>query len=152
MSRYMMLPTLLLAVAVATQPALVHAQDYQDYVARWSPASAPLCRVFTSADAWQRTLRPAAVMGAHRPFAPPAQFWREHAVVFVARTIYAGSADDALSIRRIERTNEVMTVDYSFAPTPRASSTMNWWSAAAVEKPLPARVIFRENGRTVCQA
>ena len=146
-----MLQALLLAAALAApQTALLHPQDFQDYVEHWSPASAPLCRVFTSAASWAQTLHPAAVMGAHRPFAPREAFWRDHAVLFVARTIYAGPADDVLKVRRITRASDGLAFDYTYSATPPSSSTMNWWVGAAVEKPLPRRVVFRENGRTVC--
>ena len=146
-----MLQALLLAAVLATpQPMLFHPQDYQDYVVHWRPANAPLCKALTSEAAWEQTLHPAAVMGTRRPFAPPAAFWRTHALLFVARTIYAGPVDNVLNVRRIVRSRDRIVLDYTFSPTPHASSTMNWWIGAVVAKPLPALIVFRENDRTVC--
>jgi hypothetical protein len=146
----MIVQMLLLIGALGAQPAVLHPQDYQDYVAHWKPASAPLCRVFTSAEQWQQTLRPAAVMDGHRPFAPPAGFWNDHAVLFVARTMYAGATENALTVRQVTRTPSALTLDYAFSPTPPASSTSALWAAAVVQKPVPPAVVFNENGRTVC--
>lgn len=89
-------------------------------------------------------------MGANRPFSPPDSFWRNRAVLFVARSTYAGSASDVLAPRRVVRDGPNIIFDYTFSPASRSSSTIASWTGAVVEKPLPAHVVFRENGRTVC--
>lgn len=147
------IPTLayvLAAAAPAASSTLLDPNAYQVFVRHWNPASAPFCAAIASTEQWSDVLHPAAVMRGHKLFAPPASFWQHHAVLFVARTLYAGATTGVFRLRSVERARESTTVSYAFHPTPYASSTMSWWMGVVVDKPLSKPITFRENGRNVC--
>jgi len=54
---------------------------YLSFIANWTPDTAPFCAVLRSAADWSAVLRPAAVMGSAKPFAPPADFWSANGVL-----------------------------------------------------------------------
>src|SRR5277367_1967331 len=125
--------------------------DYQVFVARWSPSSAPLCAVIETADAWSQLLHPAAVMWSNKAFAPPADFWNDHAVLLFARIVNGGSDTKTIfHLDGVKTTQDAIDVDEHFTPPPAASYKINWYLAVAVNKPLAAHVHFVENGAPVC--
>jgi hypothetical protein len=123
---------------------------YQSFVRNWKPENAPLCAVIRSQADWDKVLAPAARMGGTPTYAPPAAFWDTKAVLFVARVINAGNTADVFRVERVEFGKHTLELDYSYRPTPPASSTMKWYLAVAVAKPLPATVRFTEGGKVVC--
>ncbi|HEY5210859.1 MAG TPA: hypothetical protein VIJ42_15580 [Stellaceae bacterium] len=123
---------------------------YQSFVANWTPEDRPFCAVLRSAADWNRVLKPAPTMGGTRPFAPPAAFWRKHAILLLARILGAGDTATVFQVERVARDPGALRLDYRFAPTPPASSTMKWYLAVAVAKPLPPVARFREDGKIVC--
>ena len=124
--------------------------DYQSFVGNWAPNSAPLCAALRSGADWERVLHPAPTMWRHKPFAPSAAFWTGHAVLLVARVANAGPTADILTHEHVRRAKDALEVDYAFRPTPPASSTIKWYLALAVPRPLPPEVRFKEGGRLVC--
>jgi len=125
--------------------------DYQVFVARWSPSSAPLCAVIETADAWSVLLHPAPVMWSNKAFAPPADFWNDHAVLLYARIVNGGSDTKTIfHLDGVKTTQDAIDVDEHFTPPPAASYKINWYLAVAVSKPLAAHVHFFENGAPVC--
>jgi len=123
---------------------------YQSFVGNWVPAGAPLCAALRSQADWDGVLHPAAVMGANRPFSPPADFWNSKAVLLVARVVDAGDTTGIFHLTRLQRDRDAVELDYAFAAPPHASSTMTWYLAVAVAKPLAATIRFKESGHTVC--
>jgi hypothetical protein len=123
---------------------------FQSFVVNWADAEQPFCRTMLSASDWDRWLKPAATMGFRRPFAPPAKLWNSHAVLLVARVVSAGDTSDVFSHLRMTGDERELALDYRFAPNPPASSTMKWYLALEIPKPLPPTVVVRENGRSVC--
>jgi hypothetical protein len=123
---------------------------FQSFVANWADAEQPFCRAMLSAADWERWLKPAPTMGFHRPFAPQADLWNHHAVLLVARVVNAGDTSGVFSNPRVTGDERELALDYRFAPTPPASSTMKWYLALEIAKPLPPTVVVRENGRSVC--
>lgn len=53
---------------------LLDPNAYQSFIANWTPATEPLCAAIQSQADWDIVFRPAPVIGANRPFAPPAEF------------------------------------------------------------------------------
>jgi hypothetical protein len=129
---------------------VVQPDQYQSFVVNWSPANKPFCVAIRSEREWSRVFHPAPVMGSHPPFAPPSAFWTQHALLVVARVINTADASQVFHIDSVTRDERVVEIRYTFRPTPPAPSTMKWWIGAAVAKPLPPMVRFRENGRMVC--
>lgn len=124
--------------------------DYQSFVRNWVPETVPLCAAIASADAWDHVLHPAPTMGRTRPFAPASAFWNDHAILLLAKVVNAGDVSHVFRLVGVERTRDAIEVNYGFRPTPPASSTMKWYFAIAVAKPLPALVRFRQEGKIVC--
>jgi len=147
---------LLLALALAA-PAfaapvsftVLSPDDYQSFVGNWKPDSAPLCAAIDSAARWNAVLHPAAVMGAHKPFAPAPSFWASRMVLLLARVTPAGG-EGAFTAPSVAVAGRTLTVSYTFKPPPPASSTIKWYLALAVPKTAPTSVVFQENGHTVC--
>jgi len=123
---------------------------YQSFVANWIPADRPFCAILRSAAEWNRVLKPAPTMDRTRPFAPPPAFWRKHAILLLARILGAGDTANIFQVERVARDPGALRLDYRFTPTPPASSTMKWYLAVAVAKPLPPVARFGENGKIVC--
>ncbi len=123
---------------------------YQSFVANWQPADGPFCAVIRTATDWDRVLKPAPTMGRTRPFAPPPEFWHFKAVLLVAHVIGAGDASDVFQVVRLSLGTGGLELDYRFIPTPPATSTMKWYLAVALPKPLPLVVRFMENRRLIC--
>jgi hypothetical protein len=124
--------------------------DYQSFVGNWTPDTAPLCAAIGSADQWEHVLRPAATMGSHKLFAPPADFWAGHVVLLFARTVNAGDLSKVFQVDDVLRRKDTTDVTLRFKPTPPASSTAKSYFAVAVDKPISARVRFIQDGNIVC--
>src|SRR5690242_12174027 len=86
-------PPLILALAACPagdpQYTVLSPSDYHVFVAPWTPADQPFCSAFQTAADWEARMHPAAVMGDNK-FAPPAEIWRDHAVVLMARETNPG--------------------------------------------------------------
>jgi len=123
---------------------------YQSFVGNWAPADAPLCAALRSQADWAGVLHPAAVMGGNKAFSPPVDFWNTKAVLLVARVIDAGDTAKVFHLTHLQRSHDAIDLDYAFAAPPHASSTMKWYLAVAVAKPLPPTLRFREDGHIVC--
>jgi hypothetical protein len=148
----------MLALAGIAMPAL--AQDssyslldpnaYQSFVANWTPADKPLCAAIQSQDDWDSVFHPAPVMGADKPFAPPSDFWRDHAVLVLAKVMDAGDTTNVFPVTNVHRDEKLIEIKYSYRLTPPASSKIKYWLGVSVAKPLPPAVRFTEDGRVVC--
>lgn len=139
------------AAQAETTAKVFDPHDYQVFVSRWTPEGTPLCAAIESAGDWSQILHPAPVMSGNKAFAPPADFWKGHAVLLVARTVPGGS--DTTQIFHFKGVSEVAgvtTVGESFTPPPPASYQINWYMAVAVPKPLAAQIQFVENGKPIC--
>jgi hypothetical protein len=140
------------APAAAQEPAYVQLDPgaFQSFVRNWTPASKPLCAAIRSQTEWDMIMSPAATMGSSKPFGPPADFWSHSAMLLVARVVDAGDMAQVFRLQRVGRAAGTIDIAYSFAPPPKASSTMKWWLGVEVEKPLPKTIRFVEGGRVVC--
>jgi hypothetical protein len=138
------------STALALDVTPLNPADYQSFVGNWTPADAPLCAAIGSAEAWNRVLHPAAVMGDRRPFAPPSEFWERHAVLLFARVVPGGGQASALRLAGAERSPDAIDIVVAVTPPPPSSWTMKSWLAVAVPKPLPPHVGFLENGKRIC--
>lgn len=149
---------LLLAVADAAPEAATAEQSYeqldpnayQSFVANWEPDVGPLCAVIRTQADWDRVLKPAPTMGRTKPFSPPPEFWKFKAILLVAHVIGAGDTSSVFQVQHLVRGKGGMQLDYRFTPTPPASSSIKWYLAVAVPKPLPKLVRFTENRRLIC--
>ncbi len=150
---------LLALLSVAVAAAAAWAEDVaprafdlaatQGYVANWAPQGEPFCAVLRSAADWKATIRPAATMGSSRPFEPPADSWTRSALFVVARVTYA-TQGEALAVTGLRNTREGLEIDTRFAPPAPASYTVKTTAAVELEKPLPQKILVRENGAVVC--
>lgn len=129
---------------------LLDPDAYQSFVGNWTPDTAPLCAAIGSADQWDHVLHPAATMGSHKPFAPPADFWKGHVVLLFARVVNAGDLSKVFQVDDVLRRKDTTDVTLRFKPTPAASSNEKAYFAVAVDKPIPARVRFIQDGSIVC--
>jgi hypothetical protein len=148
---------LLLALLLALQPPsppappqTVDPSQFQSFLGSWSPSTAPLCAAIDSASRWETLFHPAAVMYANRPFEPAPAYWIGHGTIVVARAIYNGDTAHVFAVNSVTRDNGAMRIDYTFRPTPKSSSTMNWWFGISVSKPMPQTIEIAENGKLVC--
>jgi hypothetical protein len=125
--------------------------DYQVFVTKWSPDSAPLCAAIETSQQWSQILHPAPVMWSNKAFAPPGTFWKDRAVLLVARIVNGGGDTKTIfHLNGVKTTEDSLVLDEHFTPTPPASYRMNWYLAVAVNKPLPTQIHFIENGAPVC--
>ena len=124
--------------------------QYQSFVRNWNPDSSPLCAVIRSQADWDKVFAPAPRMGGTQIFAPPAAFWDAKAVLLVARVVNAGRTGDVFKVEGVEVKGNALELDYSYRPTPPASSTMKSYLAVAIAKPLPTTVRFKEGAKLVC--
>jgi hypothetical protein len=138
------------AALPARQFNVLNPGDYQSFAGNWTPDTAPLCAAMGSADQWDHVLHPAATMGSHKPFAPPADFWNRHVVLLLARIVDAGDLSKVFQVDDVLRRKDTIDVTLRFKPTPPASSRMKAYIAVAVDKPIPARVRFIQDGSIVC--
>ena len=143
---------LLAAPAVAQQLPfqVLNPSDYQGFVANWE-GDGPFCAAIASPEEWDRVIRPAAVMGANRPFGPPASLYRERTILLIARTVSGGSsASNPLQVQGVNLASGRVRISTRFTPPAGASYQSKIWTAVAVRRPLGNRVDFVENGRIVC--
>ena len=157
MKPYLVMPAVLLALGCGATARAAEAwymrldpHVYENYVADWSPADAPLCAVIRSRAEWNRILRAEPNTSLINTYSLPAAFARGDAVLLVAREINFGQTSAVFRPTDVERTPNAMEVDYRFKPTPPANTTISWYMALEVAKPLPPTVRFVENGREVC--
>lgn len=149
------LGTALLAAPAAAAPVPfepLRAGDYQSFVGNWE-GSAPLCVAISSAAEWDAVIHPAAVMGAHRPYAPPAAFWRDRTLLLIARVGAPGpgGVDGTLRISGVESRRGRIEVATLFSQAPSANYTAKLWVGAVVRRPLASRTVaFTESGRILC--
>jgi len=129
---------------------LLDPNAYQSFVGNWTPDTAPLCAAMSSDAQWNRVLHPAATMGSHKPFAPPGNFWSGRAVLLFARVVNAGDPAKVFQVDDVLRRKDTIDVTLRFKPTPPASSTMKIYFAVAVDKPIPPRIRFIQDGTIVC--
>jgi hypothetical protein len=141
---------LMSALAAGARAQLLDPDAYQSFVGNWSPKAAPLCTAMENAGEWESVLHPAPVMGGNKAFEPPSALWNHHAVLLLARVVNAGDTAHVFRLLRVTRTRGAIEMSVTFAPTPPASSTMKWYMALAVAKPLPPRIRIRENGAVIC--
>ena len=152
-SRIIALGFVLLLAAACAQPTdfrVLSPNDYQSFVANWTPQERPFCAAFESGSDWTAVMHPAPTQMS-RSFAPPDEFWRAHAVLLLARVVNSGDASHVFRVNRVERGLHAIDVDYTFTPTPAATSTMKWYLAIEVAKPLPRTIRFREAGQVTCE-
>jgi hypothetical protein len=145
--------TALAGSARARTPAdyqMLNPSDYHVFVRPWADESKPECAALGAAADWSRVTAPAAIMG-HNVFGPPASTWSQHAVLFLARVADAGPTAGIFTVTHVSRTPNEIDVDYTFQRNPPATSTMRWYFALVVAKPLPPIVRFREAGEVVCE-
>ncbi len=139
------------ARADETAPQRFDLGAYQSYVANWTPDTKPFCAILRSSADWSAVIRPAAVMGSAKPFAPPADTWTTNAVLVVARTAYASQGDAAaLIVAGVRETQGAIEVETRFSPPPPSSYASKQAVALAFRKPLPENIVVRENGAVVC--
>jgi len=119
---------------------------YQSFVMNWTPDSAPFCAAMRSPAEWDAVMHPAPVMGPHKPFAPPASFWKEHAVLLIAKVVGGGDKVEAFTDVSVKGG----AVAYRFQAPPSASFQVKSALMLAVSKPLAGKVRFIENGKPVC--
>ena len=72
-------------------------------------------------------------------------------MLLLARIVNSGDASHVFRVNRVERSLHAIDVDYTFTPTPAATSTMKWYLAIEVAKPLPRTLRFREAGQVTCE-
>lgn len=149
-----LISVLALAACSAAAPpyTVLNSNDYHVFVAPWEPADQPFCAAFQSAADWEARMRPAAVMGQNT-FAPPADIWREHAVVMMARETNPGDPAHLFNVTGVTKSTDADALDVhtTFTPAPASTSTIIAYVAVEVSKPLPHVIHFNENGRDVCE-
>jgi hypothetical protein len=144
---------LLAPAAAAAQPVSYTALDpaaYHAFVVNWTPDTAPLCALISSAAQWSQVMHPAPVMGGPQTFGPPDTIWRTQSVLLLARVTPAGATASTLHPVFVKLTGGVLEVDYQFKAPPAASSTIKDYMALQIPEVVPTSVVFKENGETVC--
>ncbi|WP_149365262.1 hypothetical protein [Rhodanobacter sp. T12-5] len=125
--------------------------DYQVFLTHWTPDGAPLCAVMQTEAQWSRVLHPAAVMWRNKHFAPPANFWKDHAVVLLGRSVFGtNNTRHVFRLESVTRGSGTLTLAVHFEPPHASSYKMGWFIAVAVNKPLPQQIAFVENGALLC--
>ena len=130
---------------------LLNPRDYHAFVGNWTPSDQPLCRVIRSGTEWRNNLHPAAVMG-NNVFGPPETLFTDHVVLMLAREMPSGDTAGVFIVMSVTRGANETVVDYDYTPPPASTSTMKWYFAAVVDKPVKGPVRFSEHGHTVCEA
>lgn len=104
------------APGLAQEPSytVLDPKAYQSFVANWTPSNKPLCAAIQSQADWDAVFHPAPVMGANRPFGPPAEFWNDRAVLVLAKVIDNGDTAKVFQLTGVHRDEKIIEVDYSF--------------------------------------
>jgi hypothetical protein len=152
----LVIPALMLATAACSDAyppfRTLNPNDYHVFVAPWSPADQPLCVALQSAADWEARMHPAALMGENT-FAPPAEIWRDHAILLMARETNPGDPTVLFKVNGVTKSTDADALDVhtTFTPAPPSTSTMVAYVAVEVPKPLPHMIHFNENGHDVCE-
>jgi hypothetical protein len=150
----LIIPLILLGATPCAAQDVAHGRldpaEFQSFVRNWEPPSRPLCAALQSAADWDAVMAPAAVMGASKPFAPPADLWTRNAVLLLARVVDAGDTTKIFELGSVRRAGDRLDIGYTFTPPPKASSTMKWWLGITVAKPLPPTIRFLAGDVVTC--
>ena len=138
------------SAAAAEPPTMFTPNDFQSFLLPWPDAPAPLCAVLVSPADWEKRFHPAPTIPGTRPFAPPDSFWRDHALVLIARRLPGGEASGIFTDPAVTRTAGTLRLAITFHPPQPSSWTMNGFVAVAVAKPVPQDVQIFENGDRIC--
>jgi hypothetical protein len=140
--------------ACATPAALpftpIGPASYAVFVGNWAPETAPFCAVINDPDAWARVMHPAATMGQHAPFAPAAEFWRDHTVLVVARIAPGGAATKLFNAVAVTQSRGDVELDYLFRRPPEATYSIKAWLGVSLAQKVAGKVVLRENGLPAC--
>jgi hypothetical protein len=122
---------------------------YAGFEKNW-PGEAPLCAVISSQDEWTQVFQGVRLMDAAPKTGPDPGFWTSHMILLVAR-LAPGSSAEVLSAPQVDGDGAGLTVNYAYEAPPPATWTMKADLMLAVAKSSPASVVFREDGKPVCE-
>jgi hypothetical protein len=125
--------------------------DLQTFVKTWQPADKPLCKILKSNADWDKWMGAAAVMGPHKPYAPPASLWSDNFVVLIAQVVDATDPATVFDIKRVSSDRQTLAIAFHIrAPTPASYKIAAWIGVILGRDQLRDRVDIVEDGATVC--
>jgi hypothetical protein len=126
-------------------------KDLQSFVRSWQPADKPLCKILQSGADWDRWMGAAAVMGPHKPYAPPAGLWSHKVMVLIARVVGATDPATVFDMKRVRADRQTLAIAYHIRASSPASYKIAAWIGVIVGRDqLGDRVDIAEDGATVC--
>ena len=135
----------------AVRFATLTPSHFQNFVKNWRKADAPLCRVLRSNADWDRWMGAAAVMGAHKPYAPPASLWSRNFVVLIARVVDASDPDTVFDVTGVRADREALDIDYHLNRNASKPYKIAAWVGVVVRNDQRrSRVDLIEDGAIVC--
>ena len=147
-----LLSTVLIACATAAsgEPRFFDLSGFQVFVVKPLDHDKPYCALLKSESDWNRVFHPAAHMGFNKPFAPPAEYWRDHDLAVLSQIVSVTDVLHVYTPTKALLTGDQLTV--SFVRRPQKASTSFSEASLAVEsrKGRAHRVDFIEDGKPIC--
>jgi hypothetical protein len=126
-------------------------ENLQSFVKTWQPADKPLCKILKSNTDWDKWMGAAAVMGPHKPYAPPASLWSDKFMVLIARVVDAADPATVFDMKRVRGDRQTLAIAYHIrAPSPASYKIAAWIGVIIGADQLRDRVDIVEDGTTVC--
>lgn len=136
--------------SAADQPRFFDLSRFQVFVVNWEPQDKPFCALLHSDADWKRVLHPAPHMGFNNPFAPPADYWRDHDLAVMSQVV---SVEDVLHVykpTKAELSGRALQVRFERRPQNKSSYEIKANLAVALNKNQARSVEFVEDGKRVC--
>jgi hypothetical protein len=93
----------------------------------------------------------AAVMGPHKPYAPPASLWSHKFMVLIARVVDATDPATVFDMKQVGSDRQTLAIAYHIrAPAPASYKIAAWIGVIMGVDQLRDRVDIVEDGATVC--
>ena len=126
-------------------------ENLQSFAKTWQPADKPLCKILRSNADWDKWMGAAALMGPHKPYAPPASLWSDKFVVLIARVVDAADPATVFDMKRVRSDRQTLAIAYHIrAPSPASYKIAAWIGVIIGADQLRDRVDIVEDGATVC--
>jgi hypothetical protein len=124
---------------------------FQSFVKTWQKPAAPLCQVLRSNADWERWMGAAAVMGQHKPYAPPESLWSHHFVVLIARVVGAQDPDTVFDVTGVRADREALDIAYHVnRPSTAPYKIAAWVGVVLRNDQRRGRLDIIEDGAMTC--
>jgi hypothetical protein len=131
---------------------VVRMDAYQNFLKNWDEEKqAVLYALIRTPAQYGALFNPAAVMGAHRPYAPEAKSFEKEQLLVVSRVVLSsGKREKIFEVERLVEKDHALVCSYRFTePKNNSTSYEKNWLSLQIPQHDYAKVIFIENGKQV---